>query len=149
MLWLISATEVQIKVWDITCKLTKFSQLAKPGVGWDVDTVSGMGAEFLEGTQACLVQLSKSIACDQKFQFSRNSHRSSWGDQIHCRVICGSESKFVSIPGEVDGCVCVCVCVIDTHCRVCTTSRNKLDGQRTRMDLQSWPKADPKYLKSK
>ena len=34
-------------------------------------------------------------------------------------------------------CVCVCVCVIDTHYRVCTESRNKLDGQRTRIDLQS------------
>ena len=39
--------------------------------------------------------------------------------------------------GCVCVCVCGCVCVIDTHYRVCTESRNKLDGQRTRIDLPS------------
>lgn len=76
-----------------------------------------MGAESLEGNQACLVQLSISIPCEQKFQFQRNSHIGSRGDQgkqIHCSVICGLESKLVSIPGKVGG----GVRVIDAHCRV-------------------------------
>lgn len=69
VLELISVREMQINIWEITCKRTESSPLDNARSWWDVGTVGGcgMGAELLDGHWHAHLNQVINIPCEQKF----------------------------------------------------------------------------------